>query len=531
MEAMLRAMGVAMNLLPGKTEGLVVMHGSGSRAERHRLFVELDGRLPFSTLHDAALQLTDSYVHLGVVVGAQCLARKHVERRAKFAELSFLPLRRRLLPNVHLSPIEKRELLRAFALSRLTHGIEQWTLAADKDFKAFHTAYMGILRRGVRPVAKCSSACLRDEQVCAILQVLSPREAHTVALTRSLAQVTASLMPYLQGLLHAQRDWLCCSVAAANTVLRWLSATPIPPVPEDPAAVAPWCAAASRCLGRVSTTLKRFCRLVIQSRHSLADQAVAQAKGREALEARGVLLQHIPEDAMDRPRTVVCPVCHKHFATVAAEGAHARRVHGRVGLHTQALRGTTCQVCMREYWTTSRLREHFRFSASCCHVHIEADLGPALPQEQHCAGPPGATCKPICTLIGPQPWWASLRPSGSSVASTPNAPQSWLEQEILKALAQFGSPCPEAHCDAMKSAVRLYSLAPSDFHGCVDDLVFPAEHGYLYSLSVALSRVLSAERQDAEELSTAGVVQKAGRWLLLRPADLPIDCSCLRDSS
>ena len=92
---------------------------------------------------------------------------------------------------------EKRELLRSLALSRLVHGLEQFALAAEKDYKSFHTFYMSILRRSMRPITGCSSSCLRDEQICAMFEMLLPREAHTLALTRSLAQLAAANMPYL----------------------------------------------------------------------------------------------------------------------------------------------------------------------------------------------------------------------------------------------------------------------------------------------------------------------------------------------
>ena len=234
-QTMLGATGIAMNLLPGKSEGLVVLHGAVARAERHRLFIELDGKLPFGGERPGLLCLTDCYTHLGVVVGAQCMARKHIERRTKFAELSFLALRRRLLPNPHLSTAEKRELLRSFALGRLTHGLEQWTLEADKDFKAFQTSYMSILRRSVRPIMQCSSTCLRDDQVCAMLRVLTARETHAVALTRSLAQVP-SLFPE-------------------------------------------WHMQAKACLSDVARLLRKFCKQVIRCRNPLACPGPCRCQG------------------------------------------------------------------------------------------------------------------------------------------------------------------------------------------------------------------------------------------------------------
>ena len=531
MQAMLGATGIAMNLLPGKTEGLVVLHGGGSRAERHRLFIDLDGKLPFGDCNSGHLCLTDTYVHLGVLVGAQCMAAKHIERRARFAELSFAPLRRRLLPNPHLSACEKRELLRSFVVGRLMHGLEQWTLEADKDFRCFQTAYMGFLRRSIRPVTQCSSACLRDDQVCAILEFLTPREAHAMALTRSLSQVLHSGMSYLLGLLYHQSSWLRCSLRAVNFVLSILGADNVPALPDSFADFAVWQTDTKQRIGQVSLLLRRFCRSVIQSRKKMAEHALAHAEARNALVVQGVVLQHIPDELEDRPRTIVCPLCCKHFATVAAQGAHARRVHGKIALHTQSLRGTACQVCMREYWTSARLREHLRFSSSCCHTYIGADLGDILPQEKGCSGQAGATCRPITVLTGPQPWWATLHPAAPSDALPHMPPDTWLEQELRQTLAQFREASPAMHHCALKSVIRLHSLASGDLGACLDDFVYSIQDSYWHSILAASSKTLSAEHRGTEQPCSAGIVQLIGRWLMLRPSGLLVDTSCLLDGA
>ena len=360
----------------------------------------------------------------------------------------------------------------------MTHGLEQWTLDAERDFRAFQTAYMSMLRRSIRPIMHCSSACLRDDQVCALLGVLTARETHAVALTRSLAQVVHADMSYLHGLLFAQGSWLRHSIQAARTVTSTVDTAVVPLLPDSAAQFSDWHAGAKGCLGDVAKLLRRFCRKVIGGRGPLADQALTHARARDRLEAQGVLLQHVPDELEDRPRSIVCPVCHKHFATVAAEAAHARRVHGRVALHTQSLRGTACQVCQREYWTSARLREHLRFSTACCHTYIGADLGEVLPQEKGCAGPAGATCKPITPLIGPQPWWASLHPG----------------------------------------------MVPDE------DFVYATQDSYWHAVLLALSRTLSAEHRGSEQPCPAGIAQQVGRWLMLRPAGLPVDTSCLLDS-
>ena len=223
--------------------------------------------------------------------------------------------------------------------------------------------------------------------MCAIVGVITPREAHQVALTRSLAQICASRMPYLQLLVHSQHKWLQCSALAASHVLSVLGATPLPPVPTDADDMNAWAVAVAEQLGNVSAILRRFCRQACRQRQALADKAVANAKGREALVAQGVVMEYISEEPASQPKEVVCPVCQRRFANVAGQAAHARRMHGKIALHTQALRGTACLVCCREYWSAQRLREHLRFSTRCCHVYIEADLGPPLAHKVGCERP------------------------------------------------------------------------------------------------------------------------------------------------
>ena len=185
----------------------------------------------------------------------------------------------------------------------------------------------------------------------------------------------------------------------------------------------------------------------------------------------------------------------------------------------------------REYWTSARFREHLRFSTACCHTYIGADLGDVLPHEKGCVCPAGAACKPVTPLIGPQPWWASLRPMPAPDHVPQDFPQSWLDQEINHALAQFGDPSSAAHCSALKSAVRLHALASSELHACLEDFVYASQESYWHSVLLAFSRTLSAEHRGSEQPCSAGVAQQVGRWLMLRPAGLLVDTRYLDDNS
>ena len=83
---------------------------------------------------------------------------------------------------------------------------------------------------------------------------------------------------------------------------------------------------------------------------------------------------------------------------------HKAKRHGITALQRAAW-GTACEVCRRQYWSTRRLREHFRRSPGCALAYQQAEVGDVSVLE-----PVAPDCVPPTTLIGPCPWWATLRP-------------------------------------------------------------------------------------------------------------------------
>ena len=63
------------------------------------------------------------------------------------------------------------------------------------------------------------------------------------------------------------------------------------------------------------------------------------------------------------------------------------------------------KLCMRQFWSTVRLKQHLRTSRSCAGTYAGADLAAEEPVLDRCD-----QRLPPVPLIGPRPFWGSLRP-------------------------------------------------------------------------------------------------------------------------
>ena len=102
-----------------------------------------------------------------------------------------------------------------------------------------------------------------------------------------------------------------------------------------------------------------------------------------------------------------CDLCAACFPTRQRLATHCARAHGALSMASVAVRGSCCQVCGVEHWSTYRLREHLRRSEGCLAVYVGADL--------EAEGPCGSAraqhaWRPAAKVSGPPPWWATLRP-------------------------------------------------------------------------------------------------------------------------
>ena len=114
----------------------------------------------------------------------------------------------------------------------------------------------------------------------------------------------------------------------------------------------------------------------------------------------------------------VCQDCGLTFQTNAAYASHMAKVHGRAARSTIAAQGSFCHVCGTEYWSTKRLRQHFKQSRRCLRITEQADLDtePVVPNQSSFAW------LPAIRQPAPLPWWATLDPPSPPKVARPTAP-------------------------------------------------------------------------------------------------------------
>ena len=353
------------------------------------------------------MRCVSRYVHLGTSRTSDASPVSDLRRRLGLAREALHPVRRRLLTNPNFDKTEKCQFVFSLVLSRLMHNAGTWIFGSASSEAVLRRGYMSLLRGCVRPICGIPCRRLNDLQVCALLTAMLPEEALLCARLRTIAAVTAKGHPFLKAILVKERSWLSVVAHAAKNVATCLNEPDL----------ASWAALAMSSVEfpdwrltpeATRNLLGRYRKAMIQGRQDLAAPAAAKARLHDQAAAMGVQCIDLPTI---RVSDVSCPcsVCGLVFSTPAACASHLSKCHQAPALASFAC-GTSCQVCMRQFWATSRLRQHLRSSPTCAAVYAGADLEPeaAVCDNEDVRAPP-------TKLVGPQPWWAVLRPPPPSL--------------------------------------------------------------------------------------------------------------------
>ena len=165
-------------------------------------------------------------------------------------------------------------------------------------------------------------------------------------------------------------------------------------------------------------------------------------------------------------------MCGELFQNAAAFGSHLSKVHAQ-GSAIGSIGGTSCEVCMKDFFSTKRLHLHLRKTQTCKRVYLESDVDVDGPRGKGSV----RAWQPATRVQGPANCWAHLRPVARGERVEEGRGQTYVR--ILLALARS---CPSSN-DARRVAVftkRCFkgfasilswcSCEPDDLHGCADDL-------------------------------------------------------------
>ena len=354
-----RSTGVALNYGPGKTEAMIVLHGPESRRLKHELL-----RTPEPSIK---VQLTPQH--------AVDLRLVHAEEGSGYGR-NIRRLKATLLRNAALDETEKLTLLRRLVVARFCFGAGRWTLRTQVERAFYKKTLMRYYRQSSRLIKGFSTKLLCDSDVCKGLGVLEPEAVLAVEQTRQLAVVALHGHGFLWEATIAAKHWLSDAVGSLGWILSCLGISW--QVPSDPQACL---AFLEHKLKDASAMLRRFVRIQLADQVAEGRHIVSEAKAWEALERNGGAVLPVPTVIEQGADPLLRELCGRGFRSRAGLSGHMAKTHG-VRSELAVIGGSACAVCGRDFWTTPRLVEHVRHSATCRAVYTQADLDIAMPHER-----------------------------------------------------------------------------------------------------------------------------------------------------
>ena len=405
-EAQSRATGVLLNFGADKTAATCVLRGRNSKRARQLFLQQTEPKVhvPLKGGGSAELLLVEDYKHLGGIVDFSGSPEKDLKSRRRHSVSICMRLRRTVLWNNVLTTTEKRHVFRTQVLSAFLFGSGGWMLLSKGEQQAFNSAVMAMLRIVCRPISGHSCKLLSDKEVCALLELPSPSDLHSIELMRALMDVAEKGPGFLWDLAWHEFDWLHCAFASLQHAVKIVG-----------------CECELGNLSRDSLTqlqswshqlrhvVKKFGKLVVAKSTAHKDDAIDKAMAIASCESSGGIALHL--DDVDPSASFRCGICSCGFKSAAALSAHLSKSHGVRGRFA-CVGGSVCARCMVDYKTTRRLIAHVRQVEECRLVYTESDIGAAEPFEAVKSQSLRAW-KPPVAVQGPRCFWSTLSPAAS----------------------------------------------------------------------------------------------------------------------
>ena len=359
----MRRMGLDINLSRGKTELMPVFHGKGSKQARHRWLIEEGASLSVELANGSQIRvgMTGHYVHLGARLDVTGGDDRTVHYRACLMREMVRPLSR-LLRSPELTEPEKVDMVTSMPHARLRHGSGCWQLATARERARYQAAYYEAPRRLFRHITALSSQGATDEDVALILGIPRAQEARNADVLRQLGWIMSARQPRLQQ-LWMDSAWGPLAREAMGQVVSQLSISfevAWKQLCHDPSVAGRWA--------------RKYLKTCLQRRQPVqAARRIEMTALQEARDA-GAIFCRLRQEPPLLPFGHTCDSCGEVFRTKAAMAAHARKVHGITAPATQVALGTSCAVCMKEFWTHERLKMHLRKAPDCVLVLAEAEI-------------------------------------------------------------------------------------------------------------------------------------------------------------
>ena len=411
----IQRLGVELNLQSGKTEVVLQLRGKGTAALRRQLLVQCNAWLDFESFEGQQLQvhITEQYRHLGGCVVAKDTVLPEIKSRASQASQALAPLLSHVFSNPSLPLRSKRQVFVQLIQSRLLHHAAVWTFQTQQERQAFHGACMLLLRKVHRRTHRFRLHATSDDTVVNDLQTLWPGEMLSIERLRHYGVILQFGPSLLWALLRQEQSWLAQIKLDVQWAVRTLPFNSL----RSSLAQNDW-GAVDQQIREHPHAWKTFLRRVIahlqRHRGRLSHAGQWESRMQDGFLAAGSVILHASRAAASEATTdadVQCSLCGKIFNTAAKLSVHKHKQHKAMSEVYGYARGTSCLVCLKEYHSTNRLREHLRKTQDCLVRLRESEV--AFPELQEDVSTGWFAFKPVIKLAGPSPWWATLKPVAS----------------------------------------------------------------------------------------------------------------------
>lgn len=364
----LREFGMQASLGDTKTAAIIQPRGKGAVAVRRRLFARNPATWPIMTEHEVVqLPLVSQYKHLGGLVTAAGTMTNEIRARVSKAKSSFWRIAHKVLRNEHFPLQTRAKIFQATVLSVLTWGSGAWPMLNVGEHKLWVTAYWELLRK-IMP-KKCRQLLhLSHAQILSTLELEHPDDALRAQRARHFGLMLTAGPPTLCELAKLDSKAYTAIKQAVQWVWNYIGRDEgLPPTERW----TPWIEYIQKSPHQWEKLVHR---VQERSRRMRNRDGKVEIWHRRILEAIQTLISNDPQAA--RHAGHPCLICRVSFATKKAWFLHAHHKHEYRTMHGEATIGTKCTVCAKEYFHSSKLHNHLRYSSLCRNtmwhqVHIQ----------------------------------------------------------------------------------------------------------------------------------------------------------------
>ena len=352
----LQAIGMEISCGPAKTAALVLLRGTGSVPVRRKIFCKPQAELPILTdKQGLTLPLVPHYKHLGGILSFKGNLDQEIATRYAKARQAYWRAARTVFRPTYISLHIKTQLFKAIVMSVFSWGIGAWPALSIADNRKYTVSYWNLWRLCFKKQQKQAS---RGE-ICRHFGCPEPADALQAARARHYLTMLAHAPDPVWSVVHLDAD----TAAVYRTAIDWVHE------------------ALQREQEFADRTVQEACRHFCDAKGPSWKAMVKRASERWRLfrlrehkvaEMHRRVLQVLrnscsgPQDQPSQGWQHYCLLRNKGFSKKNAWFLHASVMHAYRTMEGEAVTGTTCWCCAKQYPSTLSLKHHLRYSQACC---------------------------------------------------------------------------------------------------------------------------------------------------------------------